>query len=155
MNVEVFDNFLDSEEIYYLQEIQKPWVMQDSEPSNPYNLPFLSYTPSKGEPYFYKRLFKKIKKKIGKYSIGRLYFNGQSYGQDGAFHVDNCDKTVLIYVSPYDWEWGGFTQVGEEIIAPITGRMIAFDGMTPHKGFSFSRQTCPMRISLAYKLISK
>ena len=46
-------------------------------------------------------------------------------------------------------------QVGEEIIAPITGRMIAFDGMTPHKGFSFSRQTCPKRISLAYKLISK
>ena len=124
--------------------------MQGSESSNPYNLPFLYYTPQVTS--FYKNLFKKIKKKIGKHSLGRVYFNGQSYGQDGSFHVDNCDKTVLIYVSPYDWEWGGFTQVGEEIIAPITGRMIAFDGMTPHKGFSFSRQACPMRISLAYKL---
>ena len=152
--VEVFDNFLDSEEIYYLQQLQHHWVMQDSEPSNPYNLKFLIYTPQ--VTHFYKKILKKIKKKIGKkYSVGRLYFNGQSYGMDGSFHVDNCDKTVLIYVSPYDWEWGGFTQVGEEIIAPITGRMIAFDGMTPHKGFSFSRQTCPMRISLAYKLISK
>ena len=153
--VEVFDNFLDSEEIYYLQQLQKPWVFQSSDNSNPYNLPFLYCAPPKGEPYFYKHLFKKIKNNIGKHSIGRVYFNGQSYGQDGSFHVDNCDKTVLIYVSPYDWEWGGFTQVGEEIIAPITGRMIAFDGMTPHKGFSFSRQTCPMRISLAYKLTSK
>ena len=153
--VEVFDNFLDSEEIHHLQSMEKYWEMQSSDESNPYNLEFLYYAPPRGEPYFYKRLFKKIKKKIGKYSAGRVYFNGQSYGQDGAFHVDNCDKTVLIYVSPYDWEWGGFTQVGEEIIAPITGRMIAFNGMTPHKGFSFSRQTCPMRISLAYKLTSK
>ena len=151
--VEIFDDFLDSEEIYYLQQLQHHWVMQGSESSNPYNLPFLYYTPQVTS--FYKNLFKKIKKKIGKHSLGRVYFNGQSYGQDGSFHVDNCDKTVLIYVSPYDWEWGGFTQVGEEIIAPITGRMIAFDGMTPHKGFSFSRQTCPMRISLAYKLTSK
>ena len=151
--VEVFDNFLDSEEIYYLQQLQKPWVFQSSDKSNPYDLPFLYYAPEVGD--FYKQLFEKIKKEIGKYSPIRVYFNGQSYGMDGSFHVDNCDKTVLIYVSPYDWEWGGFTQVGEEIIAPITGRMIAFDGMTPHKGFSFSRQTCPMRISLAYKLNSK
>ena len=104
------------------------------------------------ESKIYDHIFKKIENNIGKHSIGRVYFNGQSYGQDGSFHLDRCDKTVLIYVSPYDWEWGGFTQVGEEIIAPITGRMIAFDGMTPHKGFSFSRQACPMRISLAYKL---
>ena len=151
--VEVFDNFLDSEEIYYLQQLQKPWVFQSSDKSNPYDLPFLYYAPAIGD--FYKQLFEKIKKEIGKHSPIRVYFNGQSYGMDGSFHVDNCDKTVLIYVSPYDWEWGGFTQVGEEIIAPITGRMIAFDGMTPHKGFSFSRQTCPMRISLAYKLTSK
>ena len=128
--------------------------MQSSCESNPYNLPFLYYTPSR-EDKIYDHISKKIENNIGKHSIGRVYFNGQSYGQDGSFHVDNCDKTVLIYVSPYEWEWGGFTQVGEEIIAPITGRMIAFDGMTLHKGFSFSRQTCPMRISLAYKLNSK
>ena len=148
--VEVFDNFLDSEEIYYLQKLKKSWVMQRSDDSNPYALPFLYYAPAIGD--FYKHLFEKIKKEIGKHSPIRVYFNGQSYGMDGSFHVDNCDKTVLIYVSPYNREWGGFTQVGEEIIAPITGRMIVFDGMTPHKAFSFSRQTCPMRISLAYKL---
>ena len=151
----IFDNFLDSEDIYYLQELEKSWVMQGSDDSNPYNLPFLYYAPPEEDPYFYKYLFKKIEDKIGDYSILRCYFNGQSYGQDGSFHVDNCDMTVLIYVSPYDWEWGGFTQVGEEIIAPVTGRMIVFDGMITHKGFSFSRQTCPMRISLAYKLTSK
>ena len=149
--VEIFDNFLDSEEIYYLQTTEKHWTMQSSCESNPYNLPFLCYTPSR-EDKIYDHIFKKIENNIGKHSIGRVYFNGQSYGQDGSFHLDRCDKTVLIYVSPYEWEWGGFTQVGEEIIAPITGRMIAFDGMTPHKGFSFSRQACPMRISLAYKL---
>ena len=99
--VEVFDNFLDSEEIYYLQQLQKPWVMQGSDESNPYNLPFLYYAPATGEPYFYKRLLKKIKKKIGKHSAKRVYFNGQSYGMDGSFHVDNCDKTVLIYAVSY------------------------------------------------------
>ena len=154
MTVEIFDNFLNSEEIYYLQTANKHWTMQGSSESNPYNMPFLYYAPSK-EDKIYDHIFKKITNKIGEYSVERFYFNGQSYSMDGCFHVDNCERTVLIYVSPYDWEWGGFTQVGEDIIAPITGRMIVFDGMTPHKGFCFSRQSCPMRISLAYKLNSK
>ena len=64
--VEVFDNFLDSEEIYYLQQLQKPWVFQSSDKSNPYDLPFLYYAPEIGD--FYKQLFEKIKKEIGKHS---------------------------------------------------------------------------------------
>ena len=152
--VEVFDNFLNFEEICYLQITQKYWVMQGSSESNPYDMSFLYYAPPK-EDKIYDDIFNKITNKIGNYSLERFYFNGQSYGMDGCFHVDNCEKTVLLYVSPYDKEWGGFTQVGEDIIAPITGRMIVFDGMIPHKGFCFSRQACPMRISLAYKLNSK
>ena len=137
-----------------LQNANKHWILQSSDKSNPYDLPFLYYAPPK-EDEIYDLIFNKIVNKIGEHSLERIYFNGQSYGMDGSFHIDNCDKTVLIYVSHYDWEWGGFTQIGEEIIAPITGRMIVFNGMTPHKAFSFSRQICPMRISLAYKLNSK
>ena len=150
--VEIFDNFLNFEEINFLQQYNIFWGTQDSDPNNPYNLDFLYYSVPEGESYFYEYLFEKIKKVIGDYFIDRLYFNGQSYGMDGSFHVDHCDKTVLIYVSPYHREWGGFTQIEGQIIPPITGRMIAFDGMIPHKGFCFSRQNCPLRISLAYKL---
>lgn len=148
--MKIVDNFLNSEEINYLQQCSKAWEIQVSDNANPKCLQFLYYAPVIDK--FYKHLFEKIKKEIGQYSAIRFYFNGQSYGMDGSFHVDNCDKTALIYVSPYDREWGGFTQVGEEIIAPVTGRMITFDGMTPHKAFPFSRQTCPMRITLAFKL---
>ena len=146
----IVDNFLNSEEINYLQQCPKPWGTQTSDNSNPKCLQFLISYPEVND--FYNHLFEKIKKEIGSYSCVRFYFNGQSYGMDGSFHVDHCDKTVLIYVSPYDKEWGGFTQIGKEIIAPVTGRMIIFDGMTPHKAFPFSRQTCPMRITLAFKL---
>ena len=146
----IADNFLNSEEINYLQQCPKAWDIQVSDITNPKCLQFLYYAPPIDK--FYKHLFEKLKKEIGQYSAIRMYFNGQSYGMDGSFHSDNCDKTALIYVSPYDREWGGFTQIGEEIIAPVTGRMIIFDGMTPHKGFPFSRQDCPMRITLAFKL---
>ena len=148
--MEVIDNFLNSEELNYLQTCPKVWEIQVSDPTNPSCLQFLYYAPKVTS--FYKSLFKKIKKKIGKYSLDRLYFNGQYYGMDGSFHIDNCDKTALIYVSPYHREWGGFTQVGEEMIAPVTGRLLIFDGSTPHKAFPFSRQACPMRITLAFKL---
>jgi len=146
----IVDNFLNSEEINYLQQCPKAWDIQVSDITNPKCLQFLYYAPPIDK--FYKHLFEKLKKEIGQYSAIRMYFNGQSYGMDGSFHSDNCDKTALIYVSPYDREWGGFTQIGEEIIAPVTGRMIIFDGMTPHKAFPFSRQACPMRITLAFKL---
>lgn len=148
--MKIIDNFLNSEEINYLQQCPKLWDKQFSNDTNPTCLEFLICYPEVSD--FYKILFAKIKKEIGHYSCSRVYFNGQSYGMDGSFHVDGCDKTALIYVSPYDKEWGGFTQVGEEIIAPVTGRLLIFNGMTPHKGFSFSRQTCPMRITLAFKL---
>ena len=146
------DDFLNSEEIKYLQDYKKPWGLQDSHPENPYNLEFLYYAIPKYEPYFYKYLLDKITDRIGKHFPDRIYFNCQYYGQDGTIHTDGNFTTALIYVSDYHPEWGGFTQVGEEISIPKTGRMICFDGMIPHKGYCFSRQTCPPRISLAFKL---
>ena len=75
----------------------------------------------------------------------------------GHFHEDGCDNTVLIYISEYDEEWGGFTQIktpnnGCKFIYPIQKRMISFPGNWDHKGFAYSYNFCPMRLSLAYKL---
>ena len=169
--MEIFDDFLHDDEISYLKEYvqEKSWRPQYSSPTNPYRLPFLKcFTPKEGKKqfissfpnvdarfFFHTKLFSRIKKLIGEYTIDDVYLNGQYYGMDGCFHVDNCDRTVLIYVSDYHPEWGGFTQVGDDIVAPISKRMISFDGMVEHKAFAFSRQTCPIRITLAYKLTSK
>ena len=110
------------------------------------------------EPYVITNIFNKIKKILGdNINLGRVYLNGQFPGRNGFFHVDDCDRTVLIYLSKWDVEWGGFTHIlGEnfpesKIIEPIFNRFVCFPGNLLHKAYSFSYQHCPMRISLSYK----
>jgi len=94
--------------------------------------------------------------------IKDIYFNGQWPGRDGIFHIDECDFTVLLYVSDYDPEWGGFTHFINSnnpkdhlAIPPITNRLVIFPSHIRHKAYSFCSQDCPMRISLTFKLDKK
>ena len=108
--------------------------------------------------YFNSYLFERIKDSLGvNVKLDRVYFNGQWHGREGDLHIDDCDITTLLYLSPYQPQWGGFTQIllfdGKEVIvSPYQGRMMSFPGNCPHKGYSFAYQECPMRISLAYKM---
>ena len=151
----LYDSFLNEPELSYLQNHSQGntllWEQQIST-TNSLALPFLYCRVPEDNQFIYGTLFDKISEQLKGYFIDRVYFNGQRFGMDGCFHIDHCDKTVLIYVSEYDREWGGFTQIGADIIAPKTNRMIAFNGNIPHKAFAYSRQNCPMRITLAYKL---
>ena len=156
----LYDSFLNEPELSYLQEYSQGnallWEQQISTNqgwgTNSLALPFLYGRVHEHNQFIYGTIFNKISEQIKGYFIDRVYFNGQRFGMDGCFHTDHCDKTILIYVSEYNREWGGFTQIGADIIAPKTNRMIAFDGNIPHKAFAYSRQDCPMRITLAYKL---
>ena len=168
--VDIFDNFLSLSELEsingYIRNGNIPWTIGVSDIRSPDNY-LLSHDVT-GHSYFNTEIFNKIQEKIGRCSlrqgISAIYFNGQSSGMDGSFHPDNPEecidcKTVLIYLSPYDKEWGGFTQFWksdeqQQIVAPIPGRMVSFNGSIMHKGYAYSRQNCPMRISLAYKLHS-
>ncbi len=158
-DIKIFNNFLPKEEICevlrYLNNI-KTWTVQTSSlKKNQYE--FLMHDVSKNE-YFNKHIFNFIESILDRsYEIERIYFNGQWPGRDGDLHEDGCEKTVLIYISEYYSNWGGFTQFllpnnEEFIVSPVQNRLIYFPGNILHKGYSFSHQSCPMRVSLAYKL---
>ena len=90
------------------------------------------------------------------YILERAYLNGQWNGREGALHDDGCDITALIYMSPYEYGWGGFTEIMTEpeptLVYPIPNRLMIFPGKIKHKAYSFAYQTCPLRVTLAFKI---
>jgi len=163
MDIKIVDNFLDKIDFKKVNEsyFNKKWEMQQSSSRPPYGLDFLIHQVS-SEKFFDNYLFNKIKQHLeGEYEIERIYFNGQWPGREGAFHSDNCDITALLYVSPYEYGWGGFTEIltsstePPTLVHPLQNRLLLFPGRIVHKGYSFSYQSCPLRVSLAYKLITK
>ena len=159
----VYDNFLsdgDLDNIFLsLEENEDKWRLDHKSSSKIKNSNEFGQLIVSDISYFNEYLFNKIKKylNINQCEIERIYFNGQLPHKHGHFHTDGCDFTVLIYVSKYDQEWGGFTQIkipeeGYKFITPIQKRMVLFPGNWIHKGFSYSYDFCPMRLSLAYKL---
>lgn len=157
-DIKVLNNFLPKKEICeianYVESIVA-WDIQSSKPKS--SNQFLYHDVSNNE-YFNKHIFKYIQNILDEnYEIQRIYFNGQWPGRDGDLHEDGCKKTVLIYISEYYPNWGGFTQFvfsdnSEFIVSPVQNRLVCFPGNILHKGYSFSHQSCPMRVSLAFKL---
>lgn len=159
----VYDNFLsddDLKNIFFLLERNKNrWDLNHKSLDQIKNSNEFGYLEVTHQNYFGEYLFEKVKThlNIASCDIERIYFNGQLPHMHGHFHEDGCDNTVLIYISEYDEEWGGFTQIktpnsGCKFIYPIQKRMLSFPGNWEHKGFAYSYNFCPMRLSLAYKL---
>jgi len=167
--IKIFDDFLDKSELEkVLKRLDSPttWEVQSSAKeedklfagyfSKSQEFLYLDVTKEK---YFNSYLLDKIKEKLDqKCELERVYFNGQWPGRDAGLHQDGCKYSALVYVGPYEADWGGFTQfvishTKQYIIPPIQNRLIIFPGHIPHKGYSFSNQNCPMRISLAFKLL--
>ena len=162
MEVKIVEDFLESSDFDKVTErLQYPasWRMQSSDGEDG-SQQFL-YLDVSEEKYFNTYIFKQIKKHLdGEYKLERIYFNGQWSGREGRLHNDQCDRTVLFYVSEYQYGWGGFTEIMTSvsqptIIHPLQNRLLIFPGKILHKGYSFSYQKCPMRISLAFKLNTK
>ena len=108
--------------------------------------------------YYTSYLFNKIKKFFNQdYKLEDVYLNGHEALRNGSFHQDLCDRTVLLYITPWEPAWGGFTHFMKSekehaVIAPVCGRMINFRSDIMHKAYSFCNQNCPMRITAAFKL---
>jgi len=158
--IKIFDNFLSQDDLTIIHNYVKcvnSWGIQTSTNKNSPN-EFLYYDVS-NEEYFNTYLCEKIKEKLKfSYELKRIYFNGQWFSRNGDFHTDGTIATVLIYISEYQFGWGGFTEFilsdnENLIVSPVQNRMICFPGNIIHKGYSFAYQDCPMRISLAYKFI--
>ena len=162
MDVKIVENFLDPIDFQKVEEATnvKTWEIQRSDPWNKTQLDFL-FLNKTDDDFFNTYLYKKVKEHLdGKYELTRVYYNGQWSGRDGSFHADNCDVTALLYVSPYEYGWGGFTEImtsAEEptLIHPLQNRLVFFPGKIMHKGYAFCYQSCPMRLSLAFKLNTK
>ena len=173
--IQVLDDFLSEDELSHIRDyLDRPfrrsetvsWQLQRTSDDSPTGLratDFL-YMNVTDVAFFNHYLLEKIQYELGvDYKAPEIYFNGQWPERHGSFHTDFSKKTVLIYISECDPEWGGFTQFYSSwddcrqmkdplIIIPKTKRLVCFPGELPHKGHAYNHQSCPMRISLAYKL---
>jgi SM-20-related protein len=96
------------------------------------------------------------------HTLLRCYANGLPYGAEGTLHTDSVSESghTTIYYPHDEWHpnWGGetvfFNRERTDIIAsvyPRPGRLVVFQGRTPHVARGLSR-TCPvMRITLMFK----
>lgn len=113
---------------------------------------FKTYIFEKIEEYFKK-----------KFTIIRIYANGQTYGLDGDYHIDSHEAdtyTCLLYIGDITHQdvetVDGYTlfKQGEKVICiePICNRCVLFKSCIPHKALAPSRNSNVLRISIVYKL---
>ena len=162
----IIDDFLNEEELSKIQTAstyKDPyWQIHNSDGNQDifdFNTPFLSKNLMDNE-YYTSYLFNKIKRTFNQdYKLNNVYLNGREPQRDGSFHTDgDADRTVVLYFNSWQPAWGGFTQFMKSerdhiIVAPIKGRLINFKSDLIHKGYAFSNQNCPMRITAAFKLL--
>ena len=170
-DIVIIDDFLNEEELNYVSssssyedgkwELQHSFDVRDNNPlmKLDFNLGFLSKNLMDNE-YYTSYLFNKIKRTFNQdYKLNNVYLNGREPQRDGSFHTDgDADRTVVLYFNSWQPAWGGFTQFMKSerdhiIVAPIKGRLINFKSDLIHKGYAFSNQNCPMRITAAFKLL--
>ncbi len=120
------------------------------------------------ETFYNTELLQRIEELTGnQYQVDRIYANGQSFGQDGVFHIDHKDPnikayTFLYYPTKLDplevYEYGGETQFiqnnGELYhVYPFTNTAVIFDAHIWHRGMGPNKWSKTLRTSLAFKLI--
>lgn len=98
--------------------------------------------------------------------IQQCYANGQTYGQDGSFHIDHTRDEkgmyTFLYYATYlsDLEldkFKGETEFKNEdhsvLIQPKYNSAVFFDQRTIHRGLAPSRDFNKLRVTIAFKLI--
>ena len=164
-DIVIIDDFLNEKELSNIQRIstyKDPyWEIQNSSEKQDvfdFNTPFLTKNLMDNE-YYTSYLFNKIKKFFNQdYKLMDVYLNGHEALRHGSFHQDECDRTVILYITHWKPAWGGFTQfmISERdhtIVPPILGRLVNFRSDVLHKAYAYCNQSCPMRITAAFKLL--
>jgi hypothetical protein len=166
--IHVCDNFLKKEELDEITNIIKSnkwsWGHASSHKSL-IETPFWNMDLIDNQ-YFNKYLKEVIEKHFNKrFEINRLYANGQTFGQDGTFHIDdesdNC-YTFVLYVTNIKDDYietsGGYIyfkfpeQKYKICYEPIYNRGILFPSNYLHKACSYTRYVMDLRICVAWKL---
>jgi hypothetical protein len=120
------------------------------------------------ETFYNTELLQRINQLTGNsYRAERIYANGQSFGQDGVFHIDHKDPnakayTFLYYPTEIDplevYEFGGETQFIQSDgdlyhVYPFTNTAVIFDALIWHRGMGPNKWSKQLRTSVAFKLI--
>jgi hypothetical protein len=165
----VKDNFLNEDELNKAISIieKSNWSFGNfSKKIHNYDIPFWSIDLM--ECVFFSVYIKDIIEKTfsKKFKIERLYANGQTYGQDGLYHIDSTSSnsyTFVLYltnISPEFVEMAGgniFFKLPwykyNICYEPIFNRGILFPSNYLHKSTSFTRFIIDLRVSVAWKLI--
>lgn len=167
--IEVFDEFLTSEEITELFKTlrESSWILEEK-------VPYISEVQLEGgadigyikeipENTIYWKILGRLHSLpliSGKYKFFSAFRNAYKRGDVTALHTDESDITALLYGNPkWNINWGSETIFTEslspdtEIIAsiiPKPGRLVIFDSSLPHSGRPPSSSFANHRYSVAY-----
>jgi hypothetical protein len=166
-DIVVLDNFLNEQELkkaYTIIISSSTWKFGHKSNSEANETPFWTMDLN-DEPFFSIYLKEIIEKTfLKKYVLKRVYANGQTYGQDGSYHIDSEKEntyTFCLYlnnIKPKDVDAAGgclYIKIPDKkykiCYQPINNRGIMFPSNYYHKGVSFTRYIMDMRICVAWK----
>lgn len=164
----VVDNFLEKDDLEKTMTAVKniQWTFgHKSNHSESNETPFWSASLS-NDPLFTDVLFQVIQKTFHKkFKINRVYVNGQSFGQDGGYHIDDADEDCYSFVLyTHDILESDVELAGGHIYfklhdlqykicyEPVLNRGILFPSNYIHRACSFSRYIMELRTCVAWKL---
>jgi 2OG-Fe(II) oxygenase superfamily len=156
----VKDNFLDVDLCNLIAKSAEAyewryWLAVPDDPAN--NRYFVSFlwTDTSSEDNLFRMLWRLIFPIVQGCYCYRIIANGQVKGQNGNWHTDHSDKTVLYFPLAWDPEWGGSLRFkigdSEKEIEYKQNRIVIFDSSIRHYG------SCPtvdniLRVSIAFNL---
>ena len=164
----VCDDFLNETERNEVSKIikAKKWTWgHESNGTELIETPFWSMNLS-NEDFFAIHLKNVIEKYFSKkFKLNRVYANGQTFGQDGAYHIDDKGEnsyTFCLYMGELDKKFaetaGGhiFFKLPELpykiCYEPIYNRGIFFPSKYLHRSTSFCRYVMNLRICVSWKM---
>lgn len=167
-HIYVCDNFLSQDELKTATSVIQKSTWKFNHKSNGveyFDTPFWSMDLSKVD-FFSKHIKSAIEKCFGRsFDIVSVYANGQTYGQNGSYHVDNDlpgHYTFCLYLTDIEKRLvdtaGGYIYFNlndkpyKICYEPLYNRGIFFPSNLLHKGCAFNRYIMDMRICVAFKL---
>jgi len=172
--IQIFDTFLTPEELEICANaVKRPaWSFGQISQTSPVSTPFWMMTLT-DDSFFSTHLKSKIETAANrKFSVQRVYANGQTFGQDGTYHQDDASNdsyTFCIYINKQITAETADDIGGEFIfkipnhqpnddpfsriaVTPLYNRGILFPANYFHKGLAFNRYSKGLRVSIAWKL---
>jgi hypothetical protein len=164
-DIKVYRNILSQDEYDKCSEIIKNASWKFTGRSNDHDATTFWYLELNHLTFFNTVLKEKIEAVTGrKFKLNRVYANGQTFGQDGGFHVDDerpgC-YTFLMYMNPISdeevFEVGGATQIKDKqgnlvCITPYVNSAVLFPSNLMHRGMAPTRFYTYLRVTIVWKL---